>query len=368
MLFYSIFIVFLLITSLSGQSLNTSSTSCLTSCAYCSSGVCFTCINGYWDTDCDKTCYSCSTCDKRTGFCMDCIYPTGTCSFYLSCLEAYFPCGPDGYAQSFGDMYCNAFVSPTNFNSFSVAGQTWIKATLLCLQVDIVAIVFANYPNLNCNLLSDLAFASHPSCYVNSGFCNIPLDWGHVIGVVWKALLSNYAGKIVQQMLLTADICGTNYITAIYLTVQADVTKVESFLSQAINSISTLVNINANRFFIPSFSLYSSGQFNALGVEDITINLLIFPGGANSTNSSVVASQLNESLTQQPSLAGFPVTGFNICANKTVCYEEMFGSNSTYNIATTSSSQPMHNSSSKFSSTFGQFELILVFLIFLYFN
>ncbi|CAF1639303.1 unnamed protein product, partial [Didymodactylos carnosus] len=47
--------------------------------------------------------------------------PMKSFDFYLKCMEAKAPCGPSGYAQSYGLVYCTKFVN--GLSEFSVQGQ-----------------------------------------------------------------------------------------------------------------------------------------------------------------------------------------------------------------------------------------------------
>ena len=59
-----------------------------------------------------------------------------TCLWYPNCLEAAHPCGPDGYALSYGEHYCSAFSNASNV--LTREGQVWRDKTLLCLQEELV--------------------------------------------------------------------------------------------------------------------------------------------------------------------------------------------------------------------------------------
>jgi len=328
------------------------------------------CNNGDWGSYCSTVCPSgCQVCSSGT--CPNCINPTsGTCSFYLQCMDTLIPCGANGYAQNFGNVYCNAFLKPSNYNSFSQIGQAWVQNTLICLQYAAINIITNNYATVSqsCTELANLAFASHQACYVDNGFCFISQDWANVIGVVWKSIFSSYVLKIANQMISTGATCGAGFIEATYLTVQGDVNSIGSFLSQLPNTLSNLVNIPSNRFFVPSYTI--SAVFNTLSTQEFTVSLIIFPGATNSTPSPDVVTQLNLTLPNNPNLGTFKFTGLESCSNATDCIDEMFDSNNSFNIAGSSSSHhsmyhsthnSTHNSSSKNCLPFKQ--LIILILI-----
>lgn len=149
--------------------------------------------------DCENNCDKCSSDPMCSSSCTN--PPLKSCDFYLGCMEKKAPCGPGGYAIDYGNVYCTKFTF--NINRFTSEGQTWVYSTMNCLQKSMVS------PLQNCvkdcSTLRDLAFSSHPSCYVNNGVCELPaLDYITLITVVGPGLL-NKAGII--QALITAPQC-----------------------------------------------------------------------------------------------------------------------------------------------------------------
>ncbi len=61
-----------------------------------------------------------------------------TCLWYPNCLEAAHACGPEGYALSYGQRYCDAFSSAFASNLLTLQGQIWRDKTLICLQEQLV--------------------------------------------------------------------------------------------------------------------------------------------------------------------------------------------------------------------------------------
>ncbi|CAF2815780.1 unnamed protein product [Rotaria sp. Silwood2] len=150
-------------------------------------------------TDCEKECVKCTSDPMCRDTCMN--PPMQSCAFYLSCLEAKAPCGPNGYAYSYGMKNCIKFSN--RLKSFSSHGQTWIWNTMNCLQKALVS------PLKNCEkdclTLRKMAFDSHPECYIKNGVCNLPpFDWMTIVSIVGKDLLS-LEGFI--QALKTAPQC-----------------------------------------------------------------------------------------------------------------------------------------------------------------
>ncbi|KAJ7772014.1 hypothetical protein DFH07DRAFT_213308 [Mycena maculata] len=115
----------------------------------------------------------------------ECLHPPpDSCTFYADCLESRYHCGPDGYPLGYGQKYCLKF--QTQRTTLSARGQTWMLATMHCLQESLVpdAIGAAN-ATTTCAALEHMAFATHAGCYVDSGLCQLPpSDWLAVLEIV----------------------------------------------------------------------------------------------------------------------------------------------------------------------------------------
>ncbi|KAF9267522.1 hypothetical protein L218DRAFT_822519, partial [Marasmius fiardii PR-910] len=136
-----------------------------------------------------------------------------SCSFYSTCLEPHFHCGPTGYPLDYGDHYCNKFSSPSNLHKFTPKGQQWMWKTMLCLQTALIPELQVAVPSSEsgrlevCNELKDTAFDSHPRCYISSGVCELTIkDWVTILQVVGlKTLFANR--DAVEQSLRTVRGC-----------------------------------------------------------------------------------------------------------------------------------------------------------------
>ncbi len=95
----------------------------------------------------------------------DCGRLIGSCDFYL-CRERQGHCGEKGYYKGYGYKYCERFsrLEPR----LSAPGRDWLRKTLRCLQV----YIDSNVPmDARCSTVKQMAFNSHPDCYVRSGVC-----------------------------------------------------------------------------------------------------------------------------------------------------------------------------------------------------
>ncbi|UJR19753.1 hypothetical protein I4U23_022886 [Adineta vaga] len=149
--------------------------------------------------ECEKNCDKCKSDPMCSSSCAN--PPLKSCDFYLSCMERKVPCGSNGYAYNYGNLYCTKFVQ--NINDFSTEGQNWIYNTMNCLQKSLVS------PLQNCvkdcDVLRNSAYDSHPSCYINNGVCELPaLDYVYIFTTVFKGL-KDEAG--FMQAIITVDEC-----------------------------------------------------------------------------------------------------------------------------------------------------------------
>lgn len=106
----------------------------------------------------------------------------GQCDYYL-CRDAgsSAQCGEDGYYQGFGYEYCNRFLQVTE-PRLSAAGQAWSARVRPCLMQALEADAS---DALSCRDLQQLAFDSHPGCYIEAGFCSLPItDWILILNTV----------------------------------------------------------------------------------------------------------------------------------------------------------------------------------------
>jgi len=121
---------------------------------------------------------------------------------FYRCAEETLSCGPDGYLIGYGARYAERFYRHTR-RWMSPVGQRWLDATLVCLQVALRERIDAA---TSCLDVRTLAFDSHPECYVDAGFCQLPLsDWFAVAATIdggdW---LSRDA---LRQLTATAHAC-----------------------------------------------------------------------------------------------------------------------------------------------------------------
>lgn len=100
---------------------------------------------------------------------------------FYRCAEETLGCGADGYLLGYGTRYAERFYRHTR-PWMSARGQRWIDATLVCLQESLRARIDAG---TSCADVRTIAFDTHPTCYVDSGFCALPWsDWLAVVATV----------------------------------------------------------------------------------------------------------------------------------------------------------------------------------------
>lgn len=90
---------------------------------------------------------------------------------FYQCAEDTLQCGPNGYLVGYGTRYAQRFYRHTR-PWMSAEGKRWLDATLVCLQERLRERIDAS---TSCVDVRTIAFDSHPECYVESGFCELPL-------------------------------------------------------------------------------------------------------------------------------------------------------------------------------------------------
>lgn len=121
---------------------------------------------------------------------------------FYRCAEDTLSCGPEGYLLGYGTRYAERFYRHTR-PWMSSAGKRWLDKTLVCLQVKLRERIDAS---MTCDDVRTIAYDSHPECYVESGFCELPLtDWFAVAATIdGRDLLSQDA---LRQVTTTAHAC-----------------------------------------------------------------------------------------------------------------------------------------------------------------
>ncbi|KAK4441949.1 hypothetical protein QBC34DRAFT_314123 [Podospora aff. communis PSN243] len=157
----------------------------------------------------DLTCEECGSCETCPGdpMCQPTCQepPQRSCAFYTDCAEARLRCGNSGYPVAYGRKNCLAFQS--DLSKFTAAGQDFIWGTMYCLQT---ALRDAINCDSTCSQAGDAAFDSHPGCYINNGFCDLPpQDWWQLVKTVGTDLLS---AKALKQVVQTGAACGGHII------------------------------------------------------------------------------------------------------------------------------------------------------------
>jgi hypothetical protein len=95
---------------------------------------------------------------------MECQAEAGNCEFFRA-LDTFRPC-EDKYAIKIALQYCE--LGRKNSAGFNAAGKTWFDDTQKCLMRALIPSV--STPT-TCASLRRNAFATYPSCVVDSGYC-----------------------------------------------------------------------------------------------------------------------------------------------------------------------------------------------------
>jgi hypothetical protein len=114
-------------------------------------------------------------------------------------------CGPDGYLIGYGARYARRFYRETRPH-MSARGREWIDEVLVCLQRELRERIDET---TSCDDIHTIAFDTHPGCYVEAGFCSLPLL--DLLHVVWTIDLREWLGADAwRQVLATLAACPTH--------------------------------------------------------------------------------------------------------------------------------------------------------------
>ena len=120
------------------------------------------------------------------------------CEYYL-CRdnERSETCGAAGYYRGFGYEYCERFLEVTT-PQLSPAGQRFAHDVRRCLMQALEDVP----TDAACAAVTSTALGSHPDCYIEAGFCTLPLhDWVAIAATIQPGDAS------FKEMLETAKRC-----------------------------------------------------------------------------------------------------------------------------------------------------------------
>lgn len=93
---------------------------------------------------------------------------------YYRCLDDQLiggeGCGPEGYPLGYGRKYADRFFDLV-YPEISPIGQVFLEQVSICLQSEMAAWVTSETA---CTAVWDHGFETHPPCYLESGFCDVP--------------------------------------------------------------------------------------------------------------------------------------------------------------------------------------------------
>lgn len=124
------------------------------------------------------------------------------CGFYLD-LEKKLRCVEKAnYLIDYGYPYCSKFQE--KLKSWSEKRLvSWVPKTTLCLQEALIE----NPKRLTpCKLMEDWAFGTHPTCYIQAGFCSLKYsEQQRVFDVVaWSDIMGEFSESVAQTLRVKA--------------------------------------------------------------------------------------------------------------------------------------------------------------------
>jgi hypothetical protein len=125
---------------------------------------------------------------------------------FYTCAEDALGCGEDGYLLGYGARYAERFYQQTR-PTMSLRGRLWIDDVLICLQDELRASIDTGS---SCAEVRTIAFDSHPDCYIEAGFCSLPLS--DVVKVAATVdVIDWFSADAVRQVITTAARCSRGH-------------------------------------------------------------------------------------------------------------------------------------------------------------
>lgn len=89
-------------------------------------------------------------------------------------------------------------------------GQQWLDKAKTCLQAKITEALSKLDSEPTCKQIEEAGFGAHTDCYVDSGFCNIGIDWPRIVSIMHSSLFSDKWKIVWGQVLAVAQKCVGN--------------------------------------------------------------------------------------------------------------------------------------------------------------
>lgn len=117
------------------------------------------------------------------------------CDQYLQ-IHKDLQCRKNHYPKSYGYKYCNKFRTEIN-TQLSPRGIIWSKKTEKCL-IKKLSHSIAKENISHCSKVKKIAYSQHPSCYIDSGFCE--LDKAD-IDIIAQSVNNKFSFSFISQAL-----------------------------------------------------------------------------------------------------------------------------------------------------------------------
>ena len=117
---------------------------------------------------------------------------------YYRCRDRAADCGDEGYLIGFVGKYCDRFAQVTE-PRVSLQGAVWLQDVRACL----VNWLEERVPyDASCGEIRKAGIESHHHCYVDSGFCSLPVsDWMGIVHTI------DVGDVPMRSLLATANGC-----------------------------------------------------------------------------------------------------------------------------------------------------------------
>lgn len=118
-----------------------------------------------------------------------------SCQYYQEA-EASFQCGASGYLMRDAYPMCVYYVQMAPFMSWET--RAWLPDIRLCLQERL----FQRRDSLSCESLNRVAIQTHVDCYIETGYCDLPMMSKTELTLITLPQMTNPTWRKTAEMII----------------------------------------------------------------------------------------------------------------------------------------------------------------------
>nr|CAD2165738.1 unnamed protein product [Meloidogyne enterolobii] len=129
------------------------------------------------------------------------------CNAYKCMEDDIAHCGPNGYLIAYGEKNCKNFHKPEIYDRFDELGKQFINCTGKCLINNMELYLERRAGDINCELIKEEGFHSHPKCYLDCGFCQVCKSNKYALLRAYD-LKDFFSKEAIEQVYIVIKECG----------------------------------------------------------------------------------------------------------------------------------------------------------------